>query len=519
MFLDAFHYYEFWYMNFDLSEEALPGSGPLRDEFFAMHDFFSMNKRTLSAKLDHLRRREEESEGHRDLFDDARLVGDYRQWRLPEDFFNSFFYELNKPARIGWLAMEIREKQQPLFEFSSSGLCQELAGQMLQHTLEASENKNYDLAEIKRNFGSQEKFFYPFANTKMIRWPIDDELLACMVVGFADGELYFQDFYERHKETFKKFQVLFKYFLQNEFRTHEKLAFIVGASEKIKELKTLIAQVSKVDFSLLVTGESGSGKELVAIAVHLLSPRASQPFISVNAAAIPETLLEAELFGYKKGAFSGASENRIGLLEAADRGTFFLDEIADLPLLLQAKILRVLQEKEIRRLGENKTIKIDIRLISASNQNLEDLIKKNLFREDLFYRLQDLVIHIPPLRERREDIPLLIEYFLNKFGYPRQTPDKLLALADLFANDRLPGNVRELESKIKKMITFNPELEVPAWREDGAGSLKSARQAFERNLLLNTLSEQSWHRDKTAEKLGISRMALFNMLKKYKIKR
>ena len=484
-----------------------------------MHDFFRMNKRTLSAKLDHLRRREEESAGLRDLFDDARLVGNYRQWRLPEDFFNSFFYELNKPARIGWLVLEIQEKRQPLFKFSSSGLCQELAGQMLQHTLEATENKNYDLAEIKRNFSSQEKFFYPFANTKMIRWPIDEQLLAGVVIGFADGELYFQDFFERHKETFKKFQVLFKHFLQNEFRTHEKLAFIVGASEKIKELKTMIAQVSKVDFSLLVTGESGSGKELVANAVHLLSPRASQPFVSVNAAAIPETLLEAELFGYKKGAFSGASENRVGLLEAADRGTFFLDEIADLPLLLQAKILRVLQEKEIRRLGENKTIKIDIRLISASNQNLEELIRKNLFREDLFYRLQDLVIHIPPLRERREDIPLLIEYFLSKFGYPRQTPDKLLVIADLFANDRLPGNVRELESKIKKMITFNPELEVPAWRKDEAGNLKNARQAFERNLLLNTMNEQSWHRDKTAEKLGISRMALFNMLKKYKIKK
>ena len=514
-----YYYYEFWYMHFDLSAEALPGTDPLREEFLAMHDFFTMNKRTLSAKLDHLRLREEESESHRDLFDDARLVGNYRQWRLPEDFFNSFFYEINKPTRIGWLTMDIREKEQPLFKFSSSALFKELGEQMLQHTLEAPENKNYDLSEIKKNFTSQEKFFYPFANTKMIRWPIADQILACVVIGFPDGEFYFQDFFERHKETFKKFQVLFNNFLQNEYRTHEKLDFIVGASEKIKKLKTMIAQVSKVDFSLLVTGESGSGKELVANAVHLLSPRASQPFVSVNAAAIPETLLEAELFGYKKGAFSGAAENRIGLLEAADRGTFFLDEIADLPLLLQAKVLRVLQEKEIRRLGENKTIKIDIRLISASNQNLEELIKKNLFREDLFYRLQDLVIHIPPLRERREDIPLLIEYFLSKFGYPRPTPVKLLAIADMFRNDRLPGNVRELESKIKQMITFNPELEVPAMDENEVCDLKSARRIFERNLLLNTLSEQSWHRNKTAEKLGISRMALFNLLKKYKIKK
>ena len=226
-------------------------------------------------------------------------------------------------------------------------------------------------------------------------------------------------------------------------------------------MKRRIAQVSKVDFSLLISGESGSGKELVARAVHLLGPRAGQPFISVNAAAIPDTLLEAELFGYKKGAFSGAGDNRVGLLEAADRGTLFLDEIADLPLALQAKLLRALQEREIRRLGENKTIRIDVRLISASNKDLGELIRKNLFREDLFYRLQDLVIAIPPLRERREDIPLLIDHFLRKFGYPGQDPSRLGAIADRFRDDAFPGNVRELESRIKSMITFHPDLELP----------------------------------------------------------
>ena len=514
-----YFYYEYWYMYFDLSAEDFPGAGMLREDFLAMHDFFNMNKRTISAKLNRWRQQAEENENRHDPFDDARLVGNYRQWRLPEDFFNSFFYEISKPTKIDWLAMTIHEKRHPLFKFSSSGLFKELADQMLEHTLAAPENQNLGLPEIKSRFSSQEKFFYPFANTKMIRWPLGEQLLACLVVGFKDSEFYFQDFFERHRETFSKFQILFKNFLQNEYRLNEKLDFIVGASEKIKEMKTMIAQVSKVDFSLLITGESGSGKELVANAVHLLSPRASQPFVSVNAAAIPETLLEAELFGYKKGAFSGAAENRIGLLEAADRGTFFLDEIADLPLLLQAKILRVLQEKEIRRLGENKTTKIDIRLISASNKNLAELIRKNLFREDLFYRLQDLVLPIPPLRERREDIPLLIDFFLKKFGYPQQNQYKLSALTDLFRNDPLPGNVRELESKIKKMITFNPELDASGMGEGEPFSLKSARQAFERNLLLNTLSEQSWHKNKAAEKLGISRMALFNMLKKYKIKK
>jgi transcriptional regulator with PAS, ATPase and Fis domain len=251
----------------------------------------------------------------------------------------------------------------------------------------------------------------------------------------------------------------------------------------------------------------------------LLSPRANQPFISLNAAALPETLLEAELFGFKKGAFSGASENRVGLLEAADRGTFFLDEIADLPLNLQAKILRVLQEKEIRRLGENKTIKIDIRLISASNKNLKELILTNLFREDLFYRLQDLTIDIPPLRERREDIPLLVAHFLKKFGYQTLNPLKLQGISDMFQKDCFPGNVRELESKIKKLITFNPNLEHLVQIEKKKFSLKNARQNFECSLLLNTLNENQWNKNKTAEKLEISRMVLFNLLKKYNIKK
>ena len=160
-----------------------------------------------------------------------------------------------------------------------------------------------------------------------------------------------------------------------------------------------------------------------------------------------------------------------------------------------------------------------MRLVSASNKDLNELIRSNLFRDDLFYRLQDLVIHIPPLRERREDMPLLIGHFLEKFGYPAQEPAKLHAIGDLFRDDGFPGNVRELESKIKKMITFDPELAAAAEPQRHAPSLKSARRDFERNLLLNTLNEQNGHKDQTAEKLGISRMALFNLLKKYEIAR
>ncbi len=510
-----YFYFEYLYMSFDLAPEGPPAAR--HDEFLAMVDFFTVNKRALSPRLTRLRQQCEESEKSLGLFAAARLVEQYRTWRLPADFFNSFSHEIGKAAPVDWLVMAVHEKQRPLFRFAGSDQFRDLGEEMLQDALATPLNQNLDLAEVKRRYRSPERLFYPFANTKIIRWPLAEDLLACLAIGSRDGALYFQDFCERHRETLNKFSLLFRNFLESEYRIDEKLDFIVGASQKIKEMKRRIAQVSKVDFSLLISGESGSGKELVARAVHLLGPRAGQPFIPVNAAAIPDTLLEAELFGYKKGAFSGAGDNRVGLLEAADRGTLFLDEIADLPLALQAKLLRALQEREIRRLGENKTIRIDVRLISASNKDLGELIRKNLFREDLFYRLQDLVIAIPPLRERREDIPLLIDHFLRKFGYPGQDPARLSAIADRFRDDAFPGNVRELESRIKSMITFNPDLELPDEQGQELFSWKSARQEHERDLLLKTLKEMNGHRSRTAEKLGISRMALFNLLKKYRI--
>ena len=514
-----YYYYEYWYVYFELTIEKEMVSPQSKERFLAMHDFFTMNKRKISPRLNRLRETLEENENLGNLFDNARLVVNYRQWRLPEDFFGSFLHQISKTLPMDWLIMHIHENEELLYRFSNSSLFKELGEEMLHYLRQNPEKQNFRLEEIKAKFNCREKFFYPFANTKMMRWPISDQLSASLVVAFKDGEAYFQNFFERNRDVLRNFATLFQNFFANELQIHKKLEFIIGESEPIKEMKHLIAQISKVDFSLLITGESGSGKELVANAVHLLSPRASRPFISVNAAALPETLLEAELFGYRKGAFSGALENRTGLLEAADGGTLFLDEIADLPLNLQAKMLRVLQEKEIRRLGENKTTKIDIRLISASNKNLKDLIITNQFREDLYYRLQDLTLHIPPLRERREDIPILVAHFLKKFGYPAIEPLQLQGIADTFQNDRFPGNVRELESKIKNLITFNPGLEHAVRTENKHFSLKDARGDFECSLLQHTLKEVHWNKNKAAARLGISRMALFNMLKKYQLKK
>ncbi len=517
-----YFFFEYWYMVFDLAPEEAPGAR--RTEFLAMVDFFSLNQRAMPAKFARMRQHCLESDRAPGLFDDARLVERSRQWRLPADFFQSFYHEIGKAAPIDWMIMTIHEQHPPgqghsvrIFRFANSEQFSELGEEMLQEAWTAPQNQDYDVQEVRRRFRSQEKFFYPFASTKVIHWPISDQLFASLIIASNDGSLRFQDFSGRHQETLKKFSVLFQNFLQNEYRVHEKLNSIVGESEAVQRVKRMIAQVSKVDFSLLITGESGCGKELVANAVHRLSPRSGQPFISLNAAAIPDTLLEAELFGYRKGAFSGAGEDRIGLLQAADRGTLFLDEVADLPLALQAKLLRALQEREIRRLGENRTSHIDVRLISASNKDLGELIRNNLFRADLFYRLQDLVISIPPLRERREDIPLLIGAFLKKYGYPEQESARLRAIADLFHDDPFPGNVRELESKIKNLITFHPDLEAPLPAAPFVFSLRSARQEFEKNLLRRTLADVGGHRSRAAEKLGISRMALFNLLKKYGI--
>ncbi len=229
---------------------------------------------------------------------------------------------------------------------------------------------------------------------------------------------------------------------------------IIGESEKMQTIFSLIEKVSKTDATILIRGESGTGKELVAKAIHNLSKRKNKPFVAVNCASIPENLLEAELFGHKKGAFTDAYRDRKGKFEEAHEGTLFLDEIGDMPLPLQAKILRALQEKEITPLGGNKPKKIDVRIISATAQNLEELIKKGFFREDLFYRLNVIPITLPPLRERKEDIPALVKHFAEKHskkhGIP--VPEFEEGALKFLTSLKWEGNVRELENFMEKAV-------------------------------------------------------------------
>jgi len=244
----------------------------------------------------------------------------------------------------------------------------------------------------------------------------------------------------------------------------DKEAKIVGQSRGVREIYKTIGKVSANDVSILITGESGTGKELIAKAIHQNSPRTKGPFIAVNCAAIPRDLLESELFGYRKGAFTGAEENRPGYFEIANQGTLFLDEVGDLPINLQAKLLRVLQEKEVQRLGSSEAKAIDVRILAATNQNLEKMVKEKKFREDLFFRLNVIPIALPPLRERKEDIPLLCEYFLAKLSQETGLPVKTLSqeAMQMLEAYRWPGNIRELENVIKRaaILSGNESLQV-----------------------------------------------------------
>ena len=320
---------------------------------------------------------------------------------------------------------------------------------------------------------------------------------------------------------------------------------IVGKSRKMKEIFNTIKKVAPTDSVVLITGESGTGKELVARAIHKLSNRNEKPFIPVNCGAIPKDLIESELFGYRKGAFTGANSNKIGRFEAASKGTIFLDEIGELPLELQVKILRVLQENEIQPLGATQPIKIDARIIAATNRNLERLIEEGKFREDLYYRLNVIHINLPPLRERKEDIDILIDYFFKKYTEKHKKSDKIIGIAEetkfILNNYSWPGNVRELENCIERLVILKEEgiilpSDLPSKFfemediDDGIGEkefmnnlfklsddgidLKALIDNIETTMILQALEKTGGVKEKAAKLLGIKRTTLIEKMKR-----
>jgi two-component system response regulator GlrR len=310
----------------------------------------------------------------------------------------------------------------------------------------------------------------------------------------------------------------------------EKYTFsnIIAGSRKMQELLGLVSRIAGTDSTVCIYGESGTGKELVARALHLASNRKEKPFIAINCAAIPETLLESELFGYERGAFTGAVKSSKGLLAQAQGGTLFLDEIGDMPLSLQAKLLRVLQERQFYPLGSEKPAEVDLRLVVATNKDLEAEVRKGTFREDLFYRVQVIPVLVPPLRERREDIPHLVEHFLKKTSEKMGRDIKGLAPAamqKLMLHD-WPGNVRELENAIEYAVAVTrreviaEDVVLPS-REVIAESLKplrEARQDFERGYLIGVLQMAEGNVSKAAGLAGKYRADFYALLKKYDLK-
>jgi Nif-specific regulatory protein len=319
--------------------------------------------------------------------------------------------------------------------------------------------------------------------------------------------------------------------LKNVLKENYQPSNIIGKSHAMRSLYELVGQVAPSDTSVLIRGESGTGKEMIAQALHYASSRAENPFIKVNCAALPEAVIESELFGHEKGAFTGAIATRKGRFELADTGTIFLDEIGDLSPSMQVKLLRVLQEREIERVGGSRTIKIDVRIITATNRNLEELLGKGQFREDLYYRLNVFPLHLPPLRERKSDILLLADHFIEKYNKRSRKAVKRIATSaiNLLMSYYWPGNVRELENVIERSVLLANNdvilgIHLPPSLQSAEStgtapstSLEETMDRVERELILDALKSSKGNYSKAAKTLGITERIMGLRIKKYNL--
>ncbi|MDE3165069.1 MAG: sigma-54-dependent Fis family transcriptional regulator [Acidobacteriota bacterium] len=303
---------------------------------------------------------------------------------------------------------------------------------------------------------------------------------------------------------------------------------IIGESVPMKALRQQLSLMAGTNGRVLIYGESGTGKELVAHAIHAMSPRAGQPFVEVNCAAIPEDLIESEMFGHARGSLTGAQQDKTGKFQKADGGTLFLDEVGDMSLRTQAKVLRAIEEQRFEPVGAAEWVQVDVRVIASTNKNLEEEIERGNFREDLFYRLNVIPFFVPPLRERKEDIPLLADHFLGEFttSYGRRPKELTTEAYRVLADYHWPGNVRELKNLIERIVILNPQVRVDARHIplagsrkptdrtlDRFGSLQDVREAAEREYILKKLEETNGNVSRTAELLGLERSNLYRKMR------
>ncbi len=312
--------------------------------------------------------------------------------------------------------------------------------------------------------------------------------------------------------------------LKQKVTSLENVEDLIGKSEAMKNVLKQVESVAQTNSSVIITGESGTGKELIARAIHANSPRKFFPFVSVHCGALTESLLESELFGHEKGAFTGAMYNRKGRFEMADSGSIFLDEIATISTKMQVELLRVLESKTFMRVGGNKEISSDFRVICATNKDLKSMVEKGTFREDLFYRLNVVNIQIPPLRDRKDDIPLLVNYFINKYCTSMNKPPASIDQAALnrIQEFNFPGNIRELENMIERAIVVGNGKKItlkdlPLEKTFVSNSAESLDD-FERAFILQILTKYDWNISRTARALKVDRVTLYNKIKKYDLK-
>ncbi|MCC6811757.1 MAG: sigma 54-interacting transcriptional regulator [Deltaproteobacteria bacterium] len=365
----------------------------------------------------------------------------------------------------------------------------------------------------------------------MQRFEADDLEYAMILACVAAQELEKAALVQRLGESevlLRKENLRLRQVLSEDDRT----GHVLGVSPAMAPVRAILEQVAPSDVTIFIHGETGTGKEQLARAIHELSSRADKPFVAINCGALPEQLLESELFGHKKGAFTGANEDRKGLCELANGGTLFLDEIGDMPLAVQVRFLRVLQEGEVRAVGSDKPRKVDVRVLSASHKDLDAEVAANRFRQDLLYRMNVVVIELPPLRARREDVPSLCELFIARFNekYKKAVRGISNEALDLLYKHPFPGNIRELENEIQRALVLcpnegviipdllspkisrQPEAEAPP--PSGAWQLKDAVGEFERSFILRALAENDNHKEKTSKALGLTRQGLFEKMRR-----
>ncbi|HZR47135.1 MAG TPA: sigma 54-interacting transcriptional regulator [Candidatus Manganitrophaceae bacterium] len=379
------------------------------------------------------------------------------------------------------------------------------------------------VTDYRQLFKSPVDLVIDVTGSKAVRDALEERRSEMEVIGGLSAKFMWQLIEERIKSKVMTEELRARYSFEN----------VIGKNEKIQELYRILPEIAKTNATVLIEGESGTGKELIAHSIHQFSLREDKPFIRVNCAALAESLLESELFGHVKGAFTGAITHKLGRFELADGGTIFLDEIGEISLSTQVKLLRVVQEGEFEKVGDSRRIKVDVRIIAATNKDLKKAVEMKEFRQDLYYRLRVVPIFLPPLRERKDDIPLLVNHFIGRFSkemgkkVTRVSPE---AMKILMAYD-YPGNIRELENIIEHVMVFctgdtlqaeHLQKDIQPARPDVIGKAiekEDPLQAMEQELILKVLNQTGWNYKKTAEKLKISRTTLWRKMKEYRLEK